>query len=220
MQLTLFNGSPRGRNSNTAILLEHFIKGFAQDNNHQVNLFYLIHTKNVHNYARYFQKAENVIIAFPLYTDAMPGIVKHFIEALEPLSRGANNPCLGFIVQSGFPEPIHSRFVERYLEKLANRIRCQYLGTVVRGGVEGIKIMPPWMIKTLFNRFYQLGHYFAQHQVFDPVLLTKLAPRETMSLTRIMLFKLMQKAGMSNYYWNRQLEQNQVFDRRFDQPYL
>ena len=30
MKLTVFNGSPRGKKSNTTILLEHFLKGFME----------------------------------------------------------------------------------------------------------------------------------------------------------------------------------------------
>lgn len=220
MQLTIFNGSPRGKKSNTSILLNQFTNGFNQNNNPQFNIAYLIHTKNLQKYVDLFKDSEYVIIAFPLYTDAMPGIVKYFIEALEPLCGRKNNPRLGFIVQSGFPEPIHSRFVEKYLEKLANRLDCEYLGTVVRGGIEGIKIMHPWMTKKLFNTFYKLGVYFSQHNSFDQELLKELAPREKLSAVRIQIFKLMQKIGISNFYWDSQLKKNGVFDKRFDQPFL
>jgi hypothetical protein len=43
--------------------------------------------------------------------------VKHFIEKLEPMCGGSDNPTLAFIIQSGFPEPAHSRCVARYMEK-------------------------------------------------------------------------------------------------------
>ena len=71
----------------------------------------------------------------------MPAIVKQFIEALEPLKNRENNPPMGFIVQSGFPEALHSRYVEHYLQKLAARLNAPYLGTIVKGGGEGIRMM-------------------------------------------------------------------------------
>jgi len=55
----------------------------------------------------------------------MPGIVKVFIESLEPLCSREGNPDVGFIVQSGFPEAIHSRYVEKYLEKPSLRLGCR-----------------------------------------------------------------------------------------------
>ncbi len=220
MQLTIFNGSPRGKNSNTAILLDHFIKGFNQNNENDFSIAYFIHTKNVQQHVELFEKAENVIIAFPLYTDAMPGIVKYFIEALEPLCGKGNNPRLGFIVQSGFPEPNHSRYVERYLEKLAKRLGCEYLGTIVKGGVEGIKIMPPSMTKKLYNTFYKLGENFSKDDTFDQELVKQLTPWEKMPARRIQVFKLLHKTGFANFYWDNQLKKNGVFDKRFDQPFL
>jgi len=39
-----------------------------------------------------FAEAQQVILAFTLYTDAMPGIVKQFIEQLEPLCGRNNQP--------------------------------------------------------------------------------------------------------------------------------
>ena len=73
----------------------------------------------------------------------------------------------GCIVQSGFPEPNHSQYVARYMEKLAERLGCVYKGTVIRGGVEGIKGQPPLMTRKLFKSFYQLGKYFGHTRNFD-----------------------------------------------------
>ena len=88
-----------------------------------------------------FSDAENVIIVFPLYTDSMPGIVKEFIEQIYNIETKKTRK-IGFIVQSGFPESVHSLYVEKYLEKLSKRMNLEYSGTVIRGGAEGIRIMP------------------------------------------------------------------------------
>ena len=142
MRLTVFNGSPRGKKSNTKVLLDHFLEGFVATHWNTYELAYLIHVKEAKKFFTLFQNAEEVILAFPLYTDAMPAIVKTFIESLEPLCGCAGLPGIGFIVQSGFPESRHSRYIERYLEKLAGRLGCQYKGTVIKGGVEAIRIDP------------------------------------------------------------------------------
>ncbi|MBD3341649.1 MAG: hypothetical protein GF353_21270 [Candidatus Lokiarchaeota archaeon] len=220
MQLTLFNGSPRGRKSNTKILLNHFCDGFTANNENEFIIHYLNQAQKIDQHVEQFRNADHVIIAFPLYTDAMPGIVKHFIEGLAPLCGRAKNPSLGFIVQSGFPEPIHSRYVERYCEKLAQRLGCRYTGTAIRGGVEGIQIQPPWMTKKLFRLFHELGVQYTAQKRMDPAILKKLAPREKMSAFRRFGFKIMLRTGIGNLYWNMQLKENGVFERRFEGAYL
>jgi len=177
MRLTIFNGSPRGKGSNTRILLEQFINGFlAANSSNQFEIAYLRQTSQLSKHVGLFEKAEHVLLAFPLYTDAMPGIVKAFIEALESFCGRGNNPSIGFIVQSGFPEPIHSQYVAKYLEMLAKRLGCAYLGTAIKGGVEGIQVQPPWMTKKLFQSFYELGIHHAKTGEFSNEILQKLAP--------------------------------------------
>jgi NAD(P)H-dependent FMN reductase len=219
MKLTLFNGSPRGKGSNTKLLLEHFTRGFLETEENKVELGYLVKVDEMEELVEMFQDAERVILAFPLYTDAMPGIVKHFIENLEPLCGMKNNPEIGFIVQSGFPEAHHSRFVEKYLEKLAERLKCRYLGTVVRGGVEGIKIQPPRMTKNLFDSFYGLGLHFGKTGAFDEEIVHSLARMENMSAFRRFIFKILGFTGLTNFYWNMQLKKNNAYANRFDRPF-
>ena len=93
-------------------------------------------------FSRIFSEAEFIWVGFPLYTDAMPGMVKAFFEALEPLRGRDNNPPIGFLVQSGFPEALHSRYVVRYLENFAARMNAPYVGTIVIGCGDGIRMMP------------------------------------------------------------------------------
>jgi NAD(P)H-dependent FMN reductase len=200
-------------------LLERFAAGFSETEGNTVRTIYLIHTRDTDKHVEPFSASDAVILAFPLYTDAMPGIVKTFIEALEPLCDRPDAPRFGFIVQSGFPEPVHSRAVQRYLEKLARRLGCEYLGAAVKGGVEGIQVMPPRMTQKLFNTFYQLGYEFGRTGRFSPALLNKLAPRERMSPLRLALFRVMSGIGLANYYWNQQLKKNSAFEKRFDRPH-
>jgi multimeric flavodoxin WrbA len=80
MRLTVFNGSPRSEDSNSKTLLDHFLKGFCETMGHSYELFYLKQTDEIDNHCRKFQEAENIIIAFLLYFDSMPALVKNFIE--------------------------------------------------------------------------------------------------------------------------------------------
>ena len=219
MELTVFNGSPRGKRSNTKILLEHFINGFMTTDGNTYELAYLNRVKDSDKFIKSFQEAEQVLLAFPLYTDAMPAMVKTFIESLEPFCRGEGNPAIGFIVHSGFPEATQSRYVERYLEKLTRRLGCKYTGTVIKSGTEGIQVQPPLMTRKLFKSFYELGKTFGKTGAFDKQIVLKLAKPERLTKFRLWTFRLLSKIGLTNFYWDSQLKKNNAYEKRFAKPY-
>lgn len=220
MKLTVFNGSPRRKKSNTALLLEHFLKGFMETEGNSYELVYIGNYKAEGKLVEMFKEANNVILAFPLYTDCMPGIVKSFIESLKPLCGKQGNPSLGFMVQGGFPEAYQSRFVERYLEKLAKRLSCQYVDCIVKGGIEGFQTMPQFMTKKVFSYLYEIGKVYGKSGKFDEELLNKLAKPEHLSALRRLFFKFAMLTGMANIHWDRQLKENKAFEKRFDKPYM
>ena len=149
MKLTVFNGSPRGKSSNTKVFMEHFLNGFTKTEGNTYEIAYLNDVKDRDTFVRLFREAEQVILASPLYADAMPAVVKNFIESLEPLCQSEGNPDIGFLVQSGFPEPLHSRYLERYYVKLAKRLGCRYEGTIIRGAGESIRGTPELMNRVM-----------------------------------------------------------------------
>ena len=84
MKLTVINGSPRGKSSNSKILLDRMLDGFRSvETGYIIEEFFLKGRKNHLVAAEALQHSDIVIVAFPLYTDAMPGIVKEFIEAID-----------------------------------------------------------------------------------------------------------------------------------------
>jgi len=219
MKLTVFNGSPRGTRSNTTILLEQFLKGFSENPGNEYELIYLIHVDKQEVFVEKFSSAETILLACPLYTDAMPAIVKTFIESLSTLKERKENPPIGFIIQSGFSEAIHSRALERYMVKLAKRLGCPLYGTAVRGGIEGIQSMPPYMTKKVFNLFYKLGKDFGVTGRFDPDIVKTVAGRERFSNAAKITVKIMSALKLSDIYWNSLLKKNNAYDRRYARPY-
>jgi len=219
MQLTVYNGSPRGKNSNTRLLLERFLGGLEGKGGQTHRLHYLVRRNQRKQQVDDFARAPGpVLLAFPLYTDCMPGLVKDFIEDLRPLCGQEGLPPAMFLVQSGFPEARHSRFVERYLKKLTRRLGCGYLGTMVRGGVEGIRVMPAMMTRKLYGLMEDLGAALARTGKLDPELLSKLATPETLTPARRFLYeKLLYR--MTNAYWNNMLKKNNALHRREDRPF-
>ncbi len=219
-RLTIFNGSPRGRKGNTPILLDQFARGFASSgDNRVVETFHLNRLQESGSHVQAFGASQGVLLGFPLYTDAMPGIVKSFIEQLEPLCSREANPPLGFLVQSGFPEAGHSRYVERYLEKLAARLGSPYLGTLVKGGAEGVRLMPDSMNASLFDTLQQIGRQFGQSGQFNPLLLQNLAKPEHYPTYLVPLYRLLSRTPLLSFYWDGLLRKNGAFDRRFARPY-
>ena len=215
-RLTLFNGSPRGRKGNTPIFLSEFAKGFGGES----QVHHLIHAKQVDQHVQAFAEAECAWLGFPLYTDAMPGIVKNFIDALQPLVGRKNNPPLGFTIQSGFPEGLHSRYLERYLEKLAARLGSPYLGTIVRGNGEGVRLMPEAANRALFDGLQALGAGLAREGRLDPQILARISQPERYPAYLGPVFKIFLRLPASHSYFDAMLRQNGAFERRFARPFL
>jgi len=219
MKLVIFNGSPRNKNSNSTLLTEQFLQGYGQSESEKVPVHYLANIKKMPEAVELFKTAEQIIVIFPLYADSMPGIVKEFIEAIA-VSEFESPQKLGFIVHSGFPEAIQSTFVERYLEKLSRRLKVEYLGTVIKGASEGIRIMPPVMTRKLYSRFQALGKYFAETGSFSEEIKDQLAQPFKLKGIRLLIAKFMSNTSVGNFYWNSNLKKNEAFINRFDRPYV
>ncbi|MBN2387175.1 MAG: flavodoxin family protein [Anaerolineales bacterium] len=215
-RLTLFNGSPRGQRGNTPIFLREFARGFGSE----TEMHHLIQLKQTERHVQAFAAAECAWIGFPLYTDAMPGSVKQFFEALEPLVGRKGNPPVGFVVQSGFPEGLHSRYVERYLEKLAARLGSPYLGTIVKGNGEGVRIMPPEMTRNLFENLQALGAGFAREGRLAPGILAQIAKPERFPAILGPFFRVFLRLPVAHSYFDNMLKRNGAYGRRFARPFV
>ena len=217
MRLTFINGSPRGTKSNTARLMDHFIKGFLETEGNSCEIEYL--TKNRRSLpalAEKFAAAQNVIIGFPLYVDAMPGSVKEFFEILEPYMGKTKNTALGFVIQCGFPETSHNRHVEKYCEKFSRRMGCRYLGSILKGGCEGLDIQPGFLTDKYYANFYLLGVEFGKTGKLDGTILGKLARPEHLSAENMANVIPFINQGL----WDDQMEKNGSLDRSFDKPLM
>ena len=105
MRLTVFNGSPRGEDSNSKIFLDNFLNGFTEHEGNSYEMAYLNRINRQDEFIKLFRNAEQVIVAFPLYTDAMPAVVKTFIESLAPLRNQNDNPPIGFMTLCSATQP-------------------------------------------------------------------------------------------------------------------
>lgn len=194
--------------------------GFSSlDTSFEFEEAYIKSEKDKQRLTSMFETSDILIIGFPLYTDAMPGIVKELFEALNPKTT-KKDLRLGFVVQSGFSESYHSEFIKAYLAKLCQRLKVEYIGTAIKGGVEGIKAQPKWTTKKYLSLFYDLGQQLALEWVLDENTIERLSQPKHLTGSRLMLTKFFIKTGLANFYWNSQLKENKAFDQRFAKPYL
>lgn len=216
MQLTIINGSPRGVSSNTDILAGHFVDGFTEIPGNSVEKFYLVKDKpGFENIIGAMRNAETVMLAFPLYVDAMPGSVKEFIESLAPLRGELPRLKIMFMIQNGFPETCHNRYVERYCEKLSGRLGFVYLGSVLKGGCEGLSVQPPFLVEKVFRLFKDVGRSFGEAGTLDSSLLSKLAHPEHLKPENVKQVIQM----VNGFLWDEWMKKNGVTHLSFAKPY-
>ncbi|HUX07258.1 MAG TPA: hypothetical protein VMX35_08090 [Acidobacteriota bacterium] len=218
MRLTLINGSPRRGRSNTEFLFKLFLEGFESIEGNSSEIHYIYSKDWPERGVEVFSAAECVLLGFPLYADAMPSKVMALFESLKPLCGREGNPDILFQVQSGFPEAFHSRPVERYLARLAGKLGCRHIGTLIKGGGEGIQVMPEKFTRTLFENFRALGRCLGESGELDRALLKEVAGPERISLVGRMKLRIF-VAPPVNRHFNAVLKKNGVFDQRFTRPH-
>jgi NAD(P)H-dependent FMN reductase len=214
MRWTLVDGSPRGKRSNTAFLLEALARGLEAAG-HATELLHLALPAEADAAPERFAAAERVVLGFPLYTDAMPGQVMEFIERLEPFQGRPSSPPVAFLIQSGFPEPGQSRAVERYLELLAARLGSRYLGTIVKGG--GMSARTPAAARWV-RALEELGRDLGQADHLDPGRLRRFAGPDWFEGWRALVLRLVLRFR-ANPKFDQFLAKNGAFERRYDRPY-
>ena len=203
---------------NTEILLGELIRGFTEADGGSVDVDYLNTEIRRQEAVEAFAESEVVLLCFPLYHHAMPGIVMTWLETLEPLD-AHRQVKLGFLVQSGLPEARQSRYVERFLERLPSRLGCAYLGTMVRGGVEAMRFAPDFLFRRLHGGLRRPGAGTGRHGAVRPGTIARLAGREVLPRWRIGFFLAMKSLGFADRSWNDLLKKNGAWAVRFDRPY-
>lgn len=199
-------------------MLDHFQKGFENAGGRIDRVNYLIKEKHLDEQVQHFLGAENILLAFPLYVDSVPGMVKQFIEAVGNFDGKGKNIC--FLIHSGFPEGIHLVGLARYLDLLVKRWNMNHLGTIVKPGTEQIRMRPLKKNKQLFLDFETLGKNFAQTGSLDQNILNRFNQLYIYPPNAMPVIRLMSKLGIIDKYWNQKLKKNKVYHRRFDTPLL
>lgn len=209
----ILNGSPKGMSEkcNSLIYARHFNAAMSHPCDIQA-----IAGSDLQELAQTASAYDTIIFIFPLYIHAMPGIVKDFMEVLQPAAPGQ---ALGFIVQAGFIESAQHRFLEPYLEHFTEKMGYRYLGTVSKGESAGV-YMYPKMFKRLLKRITELGAAFEKSGAFDPALVEALAKPYELSVKQLRILRLVDKLGLANLGWHSVLRKNKAMPHRLDKPFL
>ncbi|MDF2678016.1 MAG: hypothetical protein K0Q97_2353 [Bacillota bacterium] len=214
MNTIILNGSPKGnsKNSNSKIFAEEFVRNMK--NPCEIRC---IANTNPKELARYIEDFDTIIIILPLYIHAMPGIVMKFIENIEPTT--TKDKYIGFIIQAGFLETEQEKFVEAYFADLAKQLNYNYLGTVSKGQAAGT-YMYPKMFKKVFKLLNDLGSAYEETHSFDKDIVKRLGQPYEISKFMLRILNLVDKVGLNNTLWHKELKKNNAFDKRLDKPFL
>lgn len=167
-KILLLNGSPKGVNASSNIILDDFkkIEGNRSLNNDKSEIEYdkfqindLVKNKGkISIVKKSILTSDAVIIAFPLYVDCLPSIVIEFFYELQKLinEEGTLIPdtsektkeikCKVYaIVNNGFPEGVQNKIACEIVENFCKSINMQWGGAIgigMGGMVSGIKDVP------------------------------------------------------------------------------
>jgi len=217
MKLTIFNGSPRGKASNSRVLSNKFSKGFLMSEDQKEEYFLIEYQGKYENLIETIENGELLYIIFPLYVDSMPGMVKEFIDILEPLRGKLKGKKFIYHIHCGFPEEIHLHGLKKYLVLLTEMLNGQLIGVITSGGSEGSRFFPDKY--KFFLNLEELGKIYRETGKLDEELIEKLKKRKQFKGFSMMVLKLLNKTGILNAMWNKSLKKNGVFEKRFDKPY-
>jgi hypothetical protein len=217
--LLLLNGSPRGASSNSMKMMSRVAEGWARGGAGTVEVLHLARPSDFRRAVAAYPGVDTVLLGMPLYADAMPSLVKGYIEELAPRVGLPGNPRMAFLVQSGFSEAMHSRGVERYFEKLARRLGSPYAGTIVHGGGEQLRSMPEQASGKLWERLAVLGESLARDGRFDPALLPQVAGIERFNAPTAAALRVALRWPLPLVMWDAEMRKNGAYATRNARPY-
>ena len=210
MKTLIINGSPNGRKGNSEILCRRFIMEMQT----KPEIRYVVE-EDPAALAAYMDGFDCWLFFFPLYVNAMPGIVKRLFEHMRPnQEKGA-----GYFVQSGFDEAAHSDYLRAILKNFNRRMGYRDIGLVVAGGMAGVRYMPKHMNKKVFTRLERAGMLYEQTGAFDEESIRLFGKLYRYSKTQARLNRFMRKLGLTNIFWNSMLKKNNAYLKRFDKPF-
>ena len=210
MKTLIINGSPNGRKGNTEIFCRQFVAGMQMS----PELRYVVE-EDASTLAAYMEGFDSWLLFFPLYVNAMPGIVKRLFEHMQPNQKKG----IGYFVQFGFDDAFQADWLLTILKNFNKRMGYQDLGIVVAGGMAGVRFIPERMNKKLFTRLQRSGMLYEQSGAFDEESIRLFGQPYRFSKGQANLYSFLTRIGLGNIAWNITLKKNKAFQKRFDKPF-
>ena len=200
MHLVIISGAARPQSkSNTAKVIAAFQKGYEETGN-TAEVWYLSDRRQWNQAAKAFEQNDQVLIAFPLYVENVPGILLEFLSGLCP--RQTSGTKLAFLIQGGFPEASQSRCCEAFLETLPAQLGCDYAGTLIKGDMFGTSLVDEKTREKMLAPFTEMGRTFAQTGCFEKTAAEAFAAPEYMPEKQIRMYNLVGK-HISRFFMGR-----------------
>ncbi len=214
MKLAIYNGSPRGKSSNSAKIAELLADNF---NTSEILIHYISKPEN-HETA-ILNDADSYFIVFPLYADAMPFSVKLMFEEMDKNKDVYKNKPIYFFVHSGFPEAKQSRLLERYLRYFCKLIEARCMGVAIMGNSEGLRRMKDSSkrLQRIKENLVIFADDISKSKPYSKNSLQFFSGMETMP--KFVLFLLKSMPGIFNKVFDFMFKQNGAYDKRFNKPY-
>ncbi|MCR5200588.1 MAG: NAD(P)H-dependent oxidoreductase [Saccharofermentans sp.] len=164
MHVLIINGSPRIKaHSNTDKIIDKFGEGLKETGG-TYEQYEVSDRKQWDAIRDAFAKAENILIAIPLYVENIPGLLLEFLESV-PSRRGDAN--IAYILQGGFAEGAQLRCGEEYLKILTKQLGCNYKGTLVKGDNFSIRFFEGEKRDKVTGPYKKMGVIFGKNGDFN-----------------------------------------------------
>ncbi len=191
MRLLIINCSPRRvQESNTEKILDCFRAGFERCGG-TTQSFCLSKRGTWEDIRRAFEQSSDILFALPLYVECIPGIMMEFLETLKPKDPQQSGVTrVSFLLQGGFPEASQLRCCESYLERLPEKLGCEYNGTLIKGDMFGVRFLDDATAQKQVEPFADMGEAFAKDGGFKKDKCDEFAGPEYMTKGALTMFKL------------------------------
>lgn len=148
-KVCFINGSPKGVDSSSFVLIKEIEKMMGNEDYHKFRIHVASRSKeNVNTDFSNMLDSDILIITFPLYYYALPGVLTGFLEGYYKYARTLNTHKqikVYAVINCGFPEPSHNDTAVQIIENFCSRLNLdwRFAAEIGMGGIiKGTETMP------------------------------------------------------------------------------